>query len=126
MPAFSVCLLAVIAFSVQYESLNAFSEPHRNTGIGDASFPQPETREAYVTLVYGSFLLGTRVLGQSLRETGTKKDLIALCTETVSDEDKAVLAADGWIIRKIAVLTKGCQAEVTTFREFSRRRMCGI
>lgn len=31
-------------------------------------------REAYVTLLYGEpFLLGVRVLGQSLRETGTTR-----------------------------------------------------
>ena len=31
-------------------------------------------REAYVTLLYGeAFMLGVRVLGQSLRETGTTR-----------------------------------------------------
>ena len=57
------------------------------------------TKDAYVTLQYGGFLLGARVLGKSLRDTGTEKDMIALCTETVSEEAKEVLKADGWQIR---------------------------
>lgn len=61
-----------------------------------------ETKDAYVTLLYGGFLLGARVLGQSLKETGTKKDIIALCTETVSDATKEVLKKDGWTIQSVA------------------------
>lgn len=35
---------------------------------------KPTSSEAYVTLVYGDdFVLGARVLGQSLRETGTAR-----------------------------------------------------
>ncbi len=63
--------------------------------------PTRKTKDAYVTLLYGGFLLGARVLGQSLRDTGTEKDFIALCTETVSEETKDVLKADGWMIRNI-------------------------
>ena len=59
------------------------------------------SKEAYVTLMYGGFILGARVLGQSLRETGTAKDLVALCTRTVSAETIRVLQADGWIINYV-------------------------
>ena len=60
------------------------------------------SRDAYVTLLYGGgFLLGARVLGQSLRVTGTTRDLIALCTEEVSEHAQRVLRDDGWIIRHI-------------------------
>lgn len=58
-------------------------------------------KEAYVTLMYGGFVLGARVLGQSLRETGTTKDLVALCTRGVSPETLKVLQADGWILRHV-------------------------
>ena len=48
----------------------------RSTGLEKGS------RDAYVILLYGDgkFVLGARVLGQSLRETGTTKDMIVLCT----------------------------------------------
>lgn len=62
---------------------------------------QRAAKDAYVTLLYGGFLLGARVLGQSLKESGTKKELIAMCTETVSDTTKEVLRRDGWTIRPI-------------------------
>ncbi len=59
------------------------------------------SRDAFVTLLYGGFLLGARVLGQSLKETGTRMDMIALCTEAVSETTKGILRADGWIIKPI-------------------------
>jgi alpha-N-acetylglucosamine transferase len=71
------------------------------TGAAGGGARGRDPREAYVTLLYGGFLLGARVLGQSLRETGTKKELIALCTETVSDATKDILKQDGWTIRDI-------------------------
>jgi inositol phosphorylceramide glucuronosyltransferase 1 len=41
--------------------------------------------EAYVTLLYGDqFVLGARVLGKSIRDTGTTKDLVALVSDGVS------------------------------------------
>lgn len=66
------------------------------TGAGTVS------KDAYVTLLYGGFLLGARVLGQSLRETGTTKELIALCTDKVSNRTRRVLQEDGWIIKSIS------------------------
>jgi alpha-N-acetylglucosamine transferase len=70
--------------------------PATNGGVG-----KRQSKDAYVTLLYGGFLLGARVLGQSLRETGTKKELIALCTETVLDTTKEILKRDGWTIRPV-------------------------
>lgn len=52
--------------------------------------------EAYVTLLYGDkFLSGVRVLGQSLRETGTAKDLVCIVT-AASEEAVNTLKEDGW------------------------------
>lgn len=58
-------------------------------------------KDAYVTLLYGGFLLGARVLAQSLKETGTTKDMIALCTQSVDQATKDILVADGWTVKSI-------------------------
>ena len=71
-----------------------------------ASLAQGNTKDAYVTLQFGNFLLGARVLGQSIRETGTTKDLVVLCSETVSENAKRILEADGWKIRPIEKVRK--------------------
>ena len=63
--------------------------------------PQAKSKEAYVTLLYGGFLLGARVLGKSIRDTGTQKDLVVMCTEAVSKETKEVLESDGWIVHQV-------------------------
>ena len=78
--------------------------PENLTGVRTSAVSEEAetSRDAYVTLLYGGgFLLGARVLGQSLRETGTTRDLIALCTEEVSEHAQRVLRDDGWIIRHI-------------------------
>lgn len=50
------------------------------------------TEEAYVTLLYGDeFLLGVRVLGKSIRDTGSTKDMVALVSDGVSDFAKKLL-----------------------------------
>lgn len=57
---------------------------------------QPSTDEAYTTLLYGdAFLLGVRVLGQSIRETGTRKDLVCIASDA-SEESIRTLEEDGW------------------------------
>ncbi|KAF7142698.1 hypothetical protein RHSIM_Rhsim05G0175100 [Rhododendron simsii] len=63
------------------------------------------TEEAYVTLLYGDeFLLGVRVLGKSIRDTGSTKDMVALVSDGVSDFAKKLLQADGWIVELISLL----------------------
>jgi len=48
--------------------------------------------EAYVTLLYGDeFLLGVRVLGKSIRNTGSSKDMVVLVSDGVSDYAKSLL-----------------------------------
>ena len=48
--------------------------------------PIQTTDEAYVTLLYGDeFLLGVRVLGKSIRDTRSTKDLVVLVSDGVSD-----------------------------------------
>ena len=51
--------------------------------LGPGSSPK-KTDEAYVTLQYGgTFFIATRVLGQSLRDSGTTRDMVALCMPDV-------------------------------------------
>lgn len=54
---------------------------------------QSSSEEAYVTLLYGDeFLLGVRVLGKSIRDTGsTTKDMVVLVSDGVSDYAKKLL-----------------------------------
>ncbi|KAK9109038.1 hypothetical protein Sjap_017098 [Stephania japonica] len=47
---------------------------------------EEDEKEAYVNLLYGDeFLLGVRVLGKSIRDTGSTKDMVVLVSEGVSE-----------------------------------------
>ncbi|EPS68223.1 hypothetical protein M569_06549, partial [Genlisea aurea] len=72
--------------------------------------------EAYVTLLYGDeFLLGVRVLGKSIRDSGSTKDMVALVSDGVSDYAKKLLQADGWIVRAISLLENPNQVRPKRF-----------
>ncbi|XP_078440430.1 plant glycogenin-like starch initiation protein 6 [Wolffia australiana] len=63
------------------------------------------SEEAFVSLLYGDeFLLGVRVLGKSIRDTGTTKDMVVLVSDGVSNYAKRLLQADGWIVKEISLL----------------------
>ena len=50
------------------------------------------TEEAYVTLLYGDeFVLGVRVLGKSIRDTGTRRDMVVLVSDGVSEYSRELL-----------------------------------
>ncbi|KAJ4910678.1 Inositol phosphorylceramide glucuronosyltransferase 1 [Raphanus sativus] len=71
---------------------------------------------AYVTLLYGDeFLLGVRVLGKSIRDTGSHKDMVALVSDGVSDYSNKLLKADGWKVEKISLLANPNQVHPTRF-----------
>ncbi|KAG9438961.1 hypothetical protein H6P81_019126 [Aristolochia fimbriata] len=73
-------------------------------------------KEAYVTLLYGDeFLLGVRVLGKSIRETGSTKDMVVLVSDGVSDYAKELLKADGWIVELISLLANPNQVRPKRF-----------
>lgn len=58
-----------------------------------------------MTLLYGDeFALGVRVLGKSIRDTGTTKDMVVLVSEGVSRGATQLLEADGWIVERIELL----------------------
>jgi inositol phosphorylceramide glucuronosyltransferase 1 len=57
-----------------------------------AGFAVAATEEAYVTLLYGDeFVLGARVLGKSLRDTGTRRDMVVLVSDGVSEYSRKLL-----------------------------------
>ncbi|URE07156.1 cryptochrome 2 [Musa troglodytarum] len=60
--------------------------------LGAAGCGRAKTEDAYVTLLYGDeFLLGVRVLGKSIRDTGSTKDMVVLVSDGVSDYAKKLL-----------------------------------
>ncbi|PSR92817.1 Inositol phosphorylceramide glucuronosyltransferase [Actinidia chinensis var. chinensis] len=74
------------------------------------------SEEAYVTLLYGDeFLLGVRVLGKSIRDTGSTKDMVVLVSDGVSDYAKKLLQADGWIVELISLLANPNQVRPKRF-----------
>ncbi|KAL9247998.1 hypothetical protein vseg_021365 [Gypsophila vaccaria] len=74
------------------------------------------TNEAYVTLLYGDeFVLGVRVLGRSIRDSGSSRDMVVLVSDGVSDFAKLLLQADGWIVEMISLLENPNQIRPTRF-----------
>ncbi|KAL7252530.1 hypothetical protein ACSBR1_007149 [Camellia fascicularis] len=74
------------------------------------------SNEAYVTLLYGDeFLLGVRVLGKSIRDTGSTKDMVVLVSDGVSDYATKLLQADGWIVELISLLANPNQIRPKRF-----------
>lgn len=64
-----------------------------------ATLGSRNSEEAYVTLLYGDeFLLGVRVLGKSIRDTGSTKDMVALVSDGVSNYAKKLLQVIFWAI----------------------------
>ncbi|XP_022144543.1 inositol phosphorylceramide glucuronosyltransferase 1 [Momordica charantia] len=84
--------------------------------VSASSSGSQSSDDAYVTLLYGDeFLLGVRVLGKSIRHTGSKKDMVALISDGVSEYAKQLLEADGWIVEKISLLANPNQIHPSRF-----------
>ncbi|XP_042049732.1 inositol phosphorylceramide glucuronosyltransferase 1-like isoform X1 [Salvia splendens] len=82
----------------------------------DGALGSQNSEEAYVTLLYGDeFLLGIRVLGKSIRDSGSTKDMVALVSDGVSDYTKQLLQADGWMVKTISLLENPNQIRPTRF-----------
>lgn len=101
----SVCLLGLTIGTVYWLVLSILSLsathgqlPNRTNYQLNRASP---TENAYATLLYGNFLLGTQVLGQSLKESGTANDMIVLCTKDVPESSKVILKNEGWIVKDV-------------------------
>lgn len=77
-------------------------------------------REAYATVLHSSdsYVCGAITLAQSLRQTGTKRDLILLIDNSISAAKRRVLAAAGWKIRLITRI-RNPKAENGTYNEYN-------
>ena len=63
-----------------------------------------DDKEAYATMLYNDgegFILGVRVLGLSIKNSGTNRDMVVLCAEGVSEDTKDTLKNDGWIVKSV-------------------------
>eukprot|EP00951_Prasinocladus_malaysianus_P032349 scaffold314700_cov24-Prasinocladus_malaysianus.AAC.1 len=91
---------------VENSELNPQELPVGLSSSKQASEGQPEPSEAYVTLCYcDSYVLGVRVLGQSLRETETSRDLVAVVARgRVSEDNIETLSLDGWVIVMVDIV----------------------
>lgn len=69
--------------------------------------PGPKSEYAYATLLYGEkFLLGVRVLGQSIKESGTKHDMVLVVTgDGVRMSTLKTLQNDGWRIMQVETIS---------------------
>ncbi|XP_015884307.1 UDP-glucuronate:xylan alpha-glucuronosyltransferase 2 isoform X2 [Ziziphus jujuba] len=77
-------------------------------------------REAYATVLHSSeaYVCGAITLAQSLRQTGTKRDLILLLDKSISATKRDALAAAGWQLRFIKRI-RNPRAEKNSYNEYN-------
>ncbi|KAJ8772380.1 hypothetical protein K2173_027557 [Erythroxylum novogranatense] len=77
-------------------------------------------REAYVTVLHSSesYVCGAIALGQSLLQTGTKRDLVLLIDKSISQPKRDALVAAGWKIRLITRI-RNPRAQKYTYNEYN-------
>lgn len=77
-------------------------------------------REAYATVLHSSeaYVCGAITLAQSLRKTGTKRDLVLLIDNSISIPKREALTAAGWKIRIIKRI-RNPRAEKKTYNEYN-------
>ncbi|XP_002510223.2 UDP-glucuronate:xylan alpha-glucuronosyltransferase 2 isoform X1 [Ricinus communis] len=77
-------------------------------------------REAYATVLHSSesYVCGAIALAQSLRQSGTKRDLIILLDKSISESKREALAAAGWKIRLIKRI-RNPRAEKDSYNEYN-------
>jgi hypothetical protein len=112
----SVALFLLFCFANVFLSSAAPISRGLPTENGIPKVKRSRTEQAYATLLYGDeFLLGVRVLGKSLRDTGVTKDMVALVSDGVSDAGIRLLQADGWIVQRIELLANPNSKRPTRF-----------
>lgn len=98
-------LLLVALFLVQVSARAPVTDRELYADHHPSLSRSQQSTQAYATLLYGDeFALGVRVLGKSIRDTGTTRDMVALVSQGVSDRAIYLLKADGWIIERIELL----------------------
>ncbi|KAG9450894.1 hypothetical protein H6P81_010859 [Aristolochia fimbriata] len=81
-------------------------------------------REAYATVLHSSdaYVCGAIALAQSLRATGTTRDLLILLDDSIAGEKRAALAAAGWQVREIRRI-RNPKAAKNTYNEYNYSKL---
>ncbi|MCD7458751.1 hypothetical protein HAX54_039052 [Datura stramonium] len=92
----------------------------REKEINVESSTKLTSREAYATVLHssGTYVCGAITLAQSLLRTGTKRDLILLLDNTISEPKRAALIKAGWKLRFIKRI-RNSRAEKNTYNEYN-------
>ncbi|XP_008786543.2 putative UDP-glucuronate:xylan alpha-glucuronosyltransferase 3 [Phoenix dactylifera] len=85
----------------------------------DANSDGPR-REAYATVLHSEleYVCGAIAAAQSIRLTGSKRDLVILVDETITDHYRSGLAAAGWKVRTIQRI-RNPKAEPESYNEWN-------
>nr|XP_043635005.1 inositol phosphorylceramide glucuronosyltransferase 1-like [Erigeron canadensis] len=111
-----LCLILYVLGAVNQDAKTALASESESESSSYYSSSSSKSKEAYVTLLYGDeFVLGARVLGKSIRDTRSTKDMVVLVSDGVSDYAKTLLQADGWIVKPISLLENPNQVRPTRF-----------
>lgn len=107
---------------------NKLKKTFIRTGIHDVNDPtktqkttkKKAKREAYATVLHSSeaYVCGAITLAQSLRQSGTNRDLIILLDKSISEPKRAALAKAGWKIRFIKRI-RNPKAEKHSYNEYN-------
>ncbi|XP_020219294.1 UDP-glucuronate:xylan alpha-glucuronosyltransferase 2 isoform X1 [Cajanus cajan] len=81
-------------------------------------------RSAYATVLHSSevYVCGAITLAQSLRQTGTKRDLILLTDKSISVPTRVALSEAGWKIRVITRI-RNPKAEKGSYNEYNYSKL---
>ncbi|XP_051151021.1 UDP-glucuronate:xylan alpha-glucuronosyltransferase 2-like isoform X2 [Andrographis paniculata] len=77
-------------------------------------------RQAYATVLHSTeaYVCGAIVLAQSLRQTGTRRDLVLLLDAAISEPKRVALSRAGWKIRLIKRI-RNPKAEKKSYNEYN-------
>ena len=97
------CLALSLALLFGYFIIRFFVLPSKQIESSEKTAKTRSTKDAYVILLTSdNFCLGAQVLTLSLLDTNTTKDRVALCTDNVSQQSRALMQSHGWIIRPVS------------------------
>ncbi|XP_006354952.1 UDP-glucuronate:xylan alpha-glucuronosyltransferase 2-like isoform X1 [Solanum tuberosum] len=106
------CMLALPLWGKEINEVYDISKIESSTKV--------PTREAYATVLHSSetYVCGAITLAQSLLRTGTKRDLILLLDNSISESKRDALIKAGWKLRFIKRI-RNPRAEKNTYNEYN-------
>ncbi|XP_072971740.1 UDP-glucuronate:xylan alpha-glucuronosyltransferase 2-like [Typha angustifolia] len=95
---------------------------HSEFNVSNLASPRSRRgrREAYATVIHSSdaYLCGAITLAQSIRRTGSTRDLVLLHDHSITQEQRHALATAGWTLRKIKRI-RNPRAKKHTYNEYN-------